>query len=147
MKIGYKFLSIKTALVFPFLLNSKKLRMHRDDSDDLSYPMVDYDELSDLEGDELMEILNQSEFSPEQYRELQQYKSSQSYQPMQFKMFGNILKQSIDEDLWHGARINLDWAPSPFFKIDYTLIAESHKNIKYRTSVMNMIPSNILYDY
>jgi hypothetical protein len=141
MKVGYKFVPITAAFLFPFLLNGKKLKMQKDDSDDLSYPMADFEELADLEGDELSEILNRSEFSPEDYKELQDYKKSQSYQPMQFKIIGNMLKQNIDDDLWHGARLNFEWSPSPFFKMDYSLTAEGPKMFKYRTSVMNMIPS------
>lgn len=140
--VGYK--QFLFAGASSLLLNKKqklKAKMQTEDPDDLSFPMADMEELADLEGEELSEILSQQQFSQEDFQELQKYKKTMAMQPMQFKIFSHVLKNQIDDDLWHGARVHFALNASPFFKMDYSLTADSIKNLKnYRTSVMTAMP-------
>ena len=138
------------ALFFPFIISNymktkkdkSSMKCHEEPAD-TELPINNFD-VDDPEFEQLQQILNDPNLDPEMYKELMLESKNFGIQPMKFNQLHSGIKNDLDDDMWSGLRLGLNWKPTNIFNSETLIDIDGNlKGLsKYRISATTIIPGN-----
>jgi len=141
------------ALFFPFLLSSLKQKSKvntskcHEEPSETELPVNQFD-IDDPEFEQLQQILNDPNIDPETYKEIMMEQKNVGITPMKFNQLHGGIKNDLEDELWGGLRLSLNWKPTNMFTTEtmLTLDNKAKPMTKYRLSATTIVPGNNFYN-
>lgn len=139
------------SLLFPFIIGnfvksksiSKNTLKCKEELPETEHPVSPFDS-DDPDFEQLQQILNDPHIDPEMYKEIMMESKQIGIQPLKFNQLHAQIKKDLDDDVWTGLRLNLNWRPTNMFNSEFIYNIDGNpKPGKFRLSATTIVPGKI----